>query len=218
MKLPCLVIGNCNYSSWSLRPFMALRHAGIEFELKKLWLDTPEFHPQVAALGGGRTVPLLVLPQQTLWESLAICEYAADVNPALWPADPLVRAQARSLACEMHAGFTALRSELPMNIRARRRVSLSAAAQADLARLFTLWQSCREAHGSAGPWLFGSYSVADAMFMPVASRLATYGIDCPPVAAAYRDTLLGDPHFADWQAMALAETQVVAMDEAGEPV
>lgn len=218
MTKPLLVIGNCNYSSWSLRAFMALSHAGIHFDLKRLPLDTVEFKQEMAHLGGSGKVPLLVTREGVIWESLAICEYAAEQNPGLWPREPFVRAEARAVACEMHAGFGALRSALPMNIRARRRVEMTAPLAADLVRLFSLWEHCRQRAMSLGPWLYGRFSVADAMFAPVASRLATYGIECPPLVAAYRDTVLSDDHFAQWQQMALAESEIVTADEAGEEI
>lgn len=218
MHKPTLVIGNCNYSSWSLRPFMALSHANIPFELKRIALDTPTFKAEVAAVGGAGKVPLLVTERGVIWESLAICEYAAEHQTLLWPNDPYLRAEARAISCEMHSGFNALRNAMPMNIRAKRKVVMTPAIAKDLERLFQLWEGCRQRSLSLGPWLYGHYTVADAMFAPVASRLATYGVQCPPLAAAYRDTVLSDPHFLRWQEMALAETEIVEADEAGEPV
>ena len=219
MKKNLLVVGNCNYSSWSLRPYMALSHSGMPFDIKRIALDTPTFKAEVAHYGGAGKVPLLVTAEDgVIWESLAICEYVAEHNRALWPMDSALRAEARAVACEMHAGFGAVRSLLPMNIRARRRIAVTEAAEADLDRIFEIWEKCRKRALSHGPWLYGSYSIADAMFAPIASRLVTYGIQCPPLVAAYRDHVVEDPHFKRWEQMALDESEVVAADEAGEPL
>lgn len=213
---PLLVIGNHNYSSWSLRAWLALRHAGIDFDVERIALDTPGANAAILAHNGAGTVPVLEIDGVTIWESLAICEYAAERAPALWPRDRAVRAVARAVASEMHAGFTALRAALPMNCRATgRRVALSAAVNDDLRRIQSLWGVCRSRYGQQGPWLFGDFSIADAMYAPVASRLVTYGIELDATSAAWVATVLGDRHVRDWYAAAAAETEIVIADEAG---
>ena len=214
-----LVIGTKNYSSWSLRPWILLRHLGIPFSEKLVHLDTPEFAAEVPRLSPSRRVPVLLHGDRTIWESLAICEYTSELAGGRgWPDDPGQRAEARSLACEMHAGFQALRSQCPMNIRARgRRVPMTAALQADVARIDAIWDDCQRRHAAQGPWLFGDYSVADAMFAPVALRCRGYGLELGDRAAAYLGTVLDDPLLRDWLDAAEVEGVTVAADEAGEP-
>jgi glutathione S-transferase len=213
-----LVIGNHNYSSWSLRPWILLRHLGLPFREIRLPLDTPEFRANVTRYSPSGRVPALIDGTFTVWESIAILEYASELaGGAGWPADRHARATARAVAAEMHGGFAALRSAYPMNIRARgRRVPMSAALAESIARLDALWTECRARYGRAGPWLFGAYSGADAMFLPVAFRFQTYGSEgLGATARAYVATALADPLVAPWVAAALAETEVVAADEAG---
>lgn len=214
---PLLVIGNYNYSSWSLRAWLALRQAGVAFDVERIALDTPGADEAILAHNGGGTVPVLKVAGTTIWESLAICEYAAECNPSLWPDAPLTRAVARAVAGEMHAGFEALRAAMPMNCRAAgRRVAVTAGVARDIARIESLWQACRERYGSGGPWLFGRFSVADAMYAPVVSRFATYGVElASPLAAGYAAALLEEPAMVEWVTAARAETEVVVADEAG---
>ena len=218
MSKPLLIVANHNYSSWSLRPYLALSHAAIPFDMKRLDLNSSSFKQDLAAFGGAGKVPVLMTDQGAIWESLAICEYAAELKPRLWPADPWLRAEARAVSCEMHAGFTALRSQLPMNIRGRRQVAMTDSLRADLDRLFQLWQHCRQRSLARGPWLYGDYSIADAMFAPVITRLQTYGISCPPLLASYRDAQLADPHLQAWSRLAEQEPEHMAADTLGEPV
>jgi len=213
---PVLILGNKNYSSWSLRGWLALRKAGIEFNEHPISLFTPEGDAQLTDETPAGLVPVLVDGETTVWESLAIAEYAAEHNPALWPQDAGARAWARSMAAEMHAGFTALRHALPMNCRARdRRVELDAATRQDVERIQRLWCDCRIKHGADGPWLFGTFSVADAMYAPVASRFATYGIDGPATVSDYVITVLTDPDVSEWYAAARDEAEVIEEDEVG---
>jgi glutathione S-transferase len=213
---PVLIIGNKNYSSWSLRAWLVLRKAEIEFDEHRIALFTPEGDRQLAAETPAGQVPVLVDGAVTVWESLAIAEYVADYHPVLWPLKPEARALARSAAAEMHAGFAALRQALPMNCRARgRRVTLAAAAQRDVDRVQRLWCDCRTAYAGDGPWLFGHFSIADAMYAPVASRFATYGIEGPKTVTDYIATVLDDPDVRAWYAAAAAETEVIEADEAG---
>jgi len=214
-----LVIGTRNYSSWSLRPWILMRHLGIPFAERLFHLDTAEFAAEVPKLSPSRRVPVLLHDGHRVWESLAICEYASELAGGRgWPTDPALRAEARSLACEMHAGFQALRSQCPMNVRAvNRRVAMTAALGSDLARIDAIWDDCRRRHAAQGPWLFGDYSVADAMFAPVALRCRGYGLPLGERASAYLATVLHDPLLRDWLDAAAVEGVTVAADEAGEP-
>lgn len=214
-----LVIGTKNYSSWSLRPWILMRHLGIPFTERLIHLDTAEFAEVVPKLSPSRRVPVLLHEGGCVWESLAICEYASELASGRgWPADPVLRAEARSLACEMHAGFQALRSQCPMNVRATgRRVPMTAALASDLARIDAIWDDCRRRHAARGPWLFGDYGVADAMFAPVALRCRGYGLPLGERATAYLATVLQDPLLQEWLDAAAVEGVTVAADEAGEP-
>lgn len=212
MTKPLLVLGNKNYSSWSLRPFMAIAHSGLAFDEMVLPLDTQEFDQRIGQYNPARKVPVLVDGSLRVWDSLAILETLAERAPQLWPADPDHRAWARSVSAEMHSGFAALRGECPMNMRAEgRRVAISDAVQADIARIEMIWSECLEASG--GPYLFGSFSNADAMYAPVASRFRTYGL--APGSEAYVKTIHSDPAFLRWREAALQETWIVEQDEAG---
>lgn len=207
-----LVIGNKNYSSWSLRPWLLLRQAGIPFREIRIPLDQPETRPSILRHSPTGKVPALIEGDLTVWESLAICEWAAERFPehGLWPADAAARAVARSAATEMHGGFPALRQQLPMDVRARRpEHRWSAEAQADIDRVVALWESCRARHGGEGPFLFGRFGVPDAMYAPVATRLQTYGVALSPVAQAYVEAVLALPAMRDWSAAAAAETEVI---------
>lgn len=219
MNRPTLHIGNQNYSSWSLRPWIALRHLGIDFETRVLPLQTAEFRQGIAALDVAGRVPVLVHGDVRIWDSLAICEYGSELAGGRgWPSSPATRALARSVSCEMHSSFQALRSQMPMNIRARRRVTMDEALKADIARIETSWTRARQKHAASGPWLFGDYSIADAMYAPVALRFATYGVELGTVAAAYRDTVLSDPLLGEWIAAARAEPWSMPGYDVGEEV
>jgi len=216
-----LVIGNKRYSSWSLRPWILLRHAGTEFEEVSVPLYRADSKAQILRYSPSGKVPALIDGSITIWESLAICEYIAERFPAarLWPADPVARAHARSVASEMHAGFGALRMELPMNVEGPRTgVQASGDAQADIDRIIALWRDSRQRYGGSGQWLFGEYSVADAMFAPVTIRFSTYGVPLPADAQAYVDTTLVDPPMREWIAAGLAETDVIPGAERGTVV
>jgi glutathione S-transferase len=217
-----LVIGNKNYSSWSLRPWIAMKALGIAFEEIVIPfgepIGNPEFKAKLAPYTPAGKVPVLVDGAIRVWETLAILEYLAERFPAvqLWPADVQARAEARVLASEMHAGFSALRGECPMNIRRPIKArAISAAAQADVARIETMWQEARARHG--GPFLFGKFSAADAMYAPVVTRLNTYGISVSRDTRAYMDAVMALPAFAEWRTAAVAETWIVPEDEADWP-
>jgi glutathione S-transferase len=212
-----LVIGTRNYSAWSLRPWMLLRHLGLEFTEHAVPLDTPEFESEIGRYTPTRRVPVLLHGDLTVWDSIAICEYASELAGGRgWPQDAALRAEARALSAEMHAGFGALRNACPMNARATgRRVAMTAAIVADLRRIDAIWSGCRRDHGELGPWLFGGFSVADAMYAPVALRVRTYGLPLSSLAARYHDTMLADPHLREWIDASERETQVIPHDEAG---
>lgn len=217
-----LLIGNQNYSSWSLRPWMLLRHLGLTFVAEKVQLDSPQFKAQVAAFGPAGRVPVLRDGALVIWDSLAICEYACELAGRGWPRERAARARARALAAEMHSGFPGLRGAWSMNSRARnRRTAMTPALAADIARIDAAWSECRRASGAQGPWLFGAdYTVADAMFAPVVLRFNTYaarteGAALSPAAAAYVEHVLDDPILGEWMAAAEAESWVLPREEIG---
>ena len=207
MRLPTLVIGNKNYSSWSLRPWFFLRKNKIKFEEEQLWLDEPDFKTTLAAYNSGGKVPVLRHGDLIVWDSLAIIEYAIErFNCAdAWPRDPALRAHARSSVCEMHSSFSALRSECPMDIRNRYTKELGAATHRDIRRISRLWTQALEMSDSRGRWLYGDFSVADAMFAPVAFRFTGYGVSLSPLLQAYVDHVLDDPVLGGWVRDAHAE-------------
>ncbi len=217
-----LVIGNKNYSSWSFRPWIAMTALAIPFEEILVPfgspLGNPEFKERLKAYTPAGLVPVLIDGDTQVWETLAILEYLADKFPdkGLWPRDMKLRAQARTLSSEMHAGFGPLRGECPMNIRRPVRTrELSAAAQANVARIDTMWTDCRARHG--GPFLFGKFCAADAMYAPVVARLNTYGIKVGREALGYMEAMMALPAWGQWRAAALQETWIVPEDEADWP-
>jgi glutathione S-transferase len=201
-----LLIGSKNYSSWSLRPWVFLRKAGFEFTEQIVHFDAGGYQAQIAALSPSRRVPLLIDDGVKIWDSLAICEYAAESTGRGLPGGRTARARARSVAAEMHSGFQALRIECPMNVRARdRRVPQTPELHADVARIDAIWSGCREEHGGAGRWLFGDFSIADAMFAPVFFRFQTYGAALSQASQAYLNHALQDSDLRDWQDAASKE-------------
>jgi glutathione S-transferase len=208
-----LVIGNKNYSSWSMRPWLALRAGGIAFDEVFIPLYTGEADKnRILAFTPSGKVPALVDGDVTIWDSLAIIEYAAERFPQarLWPEDRAARAHARSISAEMHSGFMALRNECGMNLhRPVGAIALSADARANIARIQQIWIECRERYGKSGPFLFGSFSGADAMFAPVVHRFRTYAIEVAPAARDYMAAMTALPAFQEWTRAALAETLVI---------
>jgi glutathione S-transferase len=197
---PLLLIGSKNYSSWSLRPWLFLRKAGFNFREQIVYFDASDYQAQIAALSPSRRVPLLIDGGVKIWDSLAICEYVAEAANFGLPRDRAARAQARSAAAEMHSGFPTLRNECPMNVRARdRRVSVTPQLAEDIARIDQIWSGCRLAYGAGGGWLFGDFSIADAMFAPVCFRFQTYGAQLSPASQAYLSHALQDPRLREWQ-------------------
>lgn len=216
MSRPLLVIGNKNYSSWSMRPWLVAKHLGLEFEELRVPLYTGDYKRRLLEHSPAGKVPIWRDGDITVWESLAICEHLAESHPLLWPADAGARAWARSISAEMHAGFADLRREMPMNCRARgRRVELSADARRDVERMTRIWNECRDAFSSAGPWLFGDFGIADAMFAPVVSRFVTYGIEPPGAALDYIGTVMRSAPVRAWYESAVAESEMVEGFEVG---
>lgn len=209
-----LAIGNKNYSSWSMRAWLALRATGIAFDEVFIPLYTGIEADKERILNFTRSgkVPALIDGDITVWDSLAIIEYVAERFPGvrLWPQDMGMRAYARSISAEMHSGFLPLRNECGMNLhRPIGAIALSADAQANIARVQQIWGECRERHGRSGPFLFGAFTAADAMFAPVVHRFRTYAIEVTPVVQAYMDTMMALPAFAEWTRAGLAETLVI---------
>lgn len=221
MSALTLVIGNKNYSSWSLRPWLFLKHAGIPFAEIRIPLHTRETRERIAQYSLSGRVPVLLDGAVRVWDSLAICEHIAERFPEAHggPAEQQARAIARSVATEMHAGFSALRAELPMNCRARRSgVVPSSTARTDIERVISIWRTRRETFGQEGPWLFGTFTIADAMFAPVALRFLTYGVELPDVAREYVSTVNEHSAIREWIQAARDETEVIEEEERGNPV
>jgi glutathione S-transferase len=208
-----LVIGNKNYSSWSMRPWLALKAANIAFDEVSIPLYTGEADKQrILKFTRSGKVPVLVDGDVTIWDSLAIIEYLAEGFPEarLWPEDRARRAHARSISAEMHSGFVALRTECGMNLhRPVGAITLSADAHANIARIQQIWIECRERYGKFGPFLFGAFGGADAMFAPVVHRFRTYAIAVEPEAQDYMNTVMSLPAFQEWTTAGLAETLVI---------
>jgi glutathione S-transferase len=208
-----LVIGNKNYSSWSMRPWLALRANNIAFDEVFIPLYTGEADKQrILNFTHSGKVPALIDGDVTIWDSLSIIEYVAERFPEtrLWPEDRARRAHARSISAEMHSGFAALRNECGMNLhRPIGAIPLSADARANVARIQEIWLECRERYGKLGPYLFGAFGAADAMFAPVVHRFRTYAIGVAPEAQAYMETMMSLPAFQEWTRAGLAETLVI---------
>jgi glutathione S-transferase len=208
MKELTLVIASKNYSSWSLRPYLALAHTGQPFREVLVRLGEPDSAANVAKYSPSGRVPVLLHGELVIWDSLAICEYLAELFPQaeLWPRDAAARAVARSVTAEMHSGFTSLRTHMPMNLRARKPGEGRAPGVAeDISRITSLWRECRERHGRGGPFLFGAFSIADAFYAPVVTRFVTYGVELDAVCAAYKDAVLALPALRAWTEVALDE-------------
>ena len=215
-----LIIGNKNYSSWSFRPWIAMKVAGIAFEEEVISLEAPDFKARVGKVSGTGKVPALVDGNVHVWESLAILEYLAEKYPQahLWPADPAARALARAIAAEMHAGFGPLRRHLPMNMwRPVTPRQLTPEVETNVRRIEAIWTDCRRGYGADGGFLFGGFSAADAMYAPVVSRFHTYGVEVGATARAYMDAVMALPAWSEWRAAALAEPWVLAEDEVDWP-
>jgi glutathione S-transferase len=209
MSKPRLHIGDKNYSSWSMRPWLALRHGGIAFEEVQHALPEMGGKPTFSAISPNARVPALDIDGATVAESLAICEWAAEQQPALWPREATARALARSAAAIMHSGFASLRNDAPMNIRRRTDASrMTPDGLADAARVDELWREWLARSG--GPFLFGQWSIADAMYAPVVTRFVTYAIPRSAEASVYIGRMFAEPHMAAWIAAAGKETRQLA--------
>ncbi len=219
-----LVVGNKCYSSWSLRPWLLMRALNLPFEEVLLpfgpTMDDPAWKAKLAAYTPGGKVPVLVDGTTQVWDSLAIIEYLAECHPqaGVWPKDKAARAFARCIASEMHAGFNGIRGACPMNL-GKRYASKDRGSRvaADVARLSAIWNEARANHGAGGPFLFGAFSAADAMFAPVATRIRTYGIKVDAVSEAWIEAIHTHPAFVAWRDAALQEPWIVAVDETDEP-
>lgn len=211
-----LIIGNKAYSSWSLRPWLLMRHTGIEFSEIRLPLYTTEWQKTIGRYSPTGKVPVLIDGAVTAWDSLAICEYLAEKYPDLnlWPTAFGARAVARAVSAEMHSGFSDLRSEMPMNTR--RRIpgkSFGSDAAADITRVISIWNDLRSRYGEREPFLFGKFSIADAMFAPVVSRFETYSVALGGAAARYAKVILDLPAMHTWYTEAQSETEAIASYE-----
>ena len=213
-----LVIGNKNYSTWSLRPWLLLKAFGVEFEEVQESLMHEGIKARLGRYSPTSRVPVLIDGELRIWDSLAICEYVSEayLEGRGWPAGLSERAQARALVAEMHSGFSALRNELPMNLRAKRKVVLSAAAKEDISRVEQIF-SATDAGAAQGPWLFGEFGIVDCFYAPLALRLPTYSVVLEPRAEAYAEQLRSHPQVLEWLADSRADNEIVAEDEAGEP-
>ncbi|MEZ5957118.1 MAG: glutathione S-transferase [Hyphomonadaceae bacterium] len=218
MTPPVLYIGNKNYSSWSMRPWLALKWGGIVFDEKIIPLGGEGYGKslirEIREVSPNGRVPALHVESAVICESLAICEWAAEQAPSLWPADALTRAEARAAASEMHAGFAAVREAMSCNVRRRldKEQDWDANTRADLVQLFVLWQRLLDKHG--GPFLMGQRSIADAMFAPVCTRLRTYKVTTPAFAQAYCDAVFSDEAFREWERAAESESWIIEQSEA----
>ena len=215
---PKLIIGNKNYSSWSLRPWLLMKEAGIEFDEHLILLDTPTTKKEIAAFSEAGRVPILQLGDTTVWDSLAIAETVAERWPEekLWPEDADERAHARAISAEMHSGFPHLRNCMPMNCRAMGRiVEIPDELGEDIDRIIAIWSECHKKYSGDSGWLFGHFTVADAMFAPVVLRFRTYGINLPESAGFYPHRVLESEAMQEWLAAAECEVEVIDQDEKG---
>ena len=194
-----LVVGNKNYSSWSLRPWLAMKQLGLEFEERRISLYVPGAKEQLLGYSPAGKVPILIDGERRIWDSLAILEYLAESHPSLWPAAPAARALARSISAEMHSGFAALRQHMSMNIRKRHPgKGRTPESLADVARILSMWSDCRTRFGAGGPFLFGTFGAADTMYAPVVLRFRTYAVEMPPPCRAYAEAVLELPALREW--------------------
>jgi glutathione S-transferase len=202
-----LVIGSKNYSSWSMRPWLALAHHQIPFEEVLIPLDRPDTRARILQYSPAGKVPILIDGDAVVWETLAILEHLDDRFPQaqLWPREHAARAHARAIATEMHGGFAALRQHCPMNLRRRKKRAMRVEAQQDVARITEIWRGARERFGAGGEYLFGAFSAADCMYAPVATRIVSYEIEVDPISAAYVAAIFRLPAFAAWRDAALTE-------------
>jgi glutathione S-transferase len=211
-----LIIANKAYSSWSMRPWLAMKANGLNFRETVIGLDQPDTAAKIKAFSAAGKVPVLQHGDITVWESLAILDYLAEIFPdkAWWPADRHARAFARAVATEMHGGFQSLRQAMPMNVRkVFPPVAGTEAVDADIARVTSIWRECRDRFGKDGPFLFGAFSNADAMYAPVVTRFKTYGVKLDETCHAYSEAVLNHPAVREWYISAAGEPWVIAKYE-----
>ena len=216
MERPTLIIANRNYSSWSLRGWLALEATGQPYDEVIIPLGRPETTAEILRWSPTGRVPALHHGQIRLWDSLAICEYLAEKFPeaALWPADARARAIARSVTAEMHSSFTAVRNHMPMNLRASRPgIGREPGVDGDIARITAIWESCRKEFGAGGDFLFGAFTIADAFYAPIVSRFLTYGVSPGGSAGEYMEAVWALPAMQDWAEKAHAEEWIVELYE-----
>ncbi|PCI85090.1 MAG: glutathione S-transferase [Hyphomicrobiales bacterium] len=210
-----LIIGNQNYSTWSLRPWLLLSAFELKFNDQLVSLLGAGASARLATFSDAKKVPVLIDEGVAIWDTLAICEYISEnyIDGKGWPAEKMQRALARSLTAEMHSSFASIRNEMPMNISARRRVDLSDLAKAEITYIGGIWTKHLD-----DAFLFGDYGIVDCFFTPVASRFKTYGVELSPLAQAYADRLLAHPAMQKWTAAALLETEILPLAEVGVEV
>ncbi|MEG3436482.1 glutathione S-transferase family protein [Pannus brasiliensis CCIBt3594] len=207
-----LVIGNKNYSSWSLRPWLAMKQAELDFQEIRIPLYAENSREEILKYSPSGKVPVLLHNNLVIWESLAICEYIAEqFEPGLWPEDGKIRAIARSVSHEMHGGFFALRQNMPMNCRARHPgQGMTPEVEKDIQRISEIWRDCRTEYGQDGDFLFGNFSIADAMFAPVVLRFVTYGVKLGAIEQEYADTIYNLHNLQAWVEAGVQETEIIA--------
>lgn len=217
MKPIQLIIGNRNYSSWSLRAWLALQKSGLPFDETRLSLFVPEFDAAIHEYSPSGKVPAIIVDGHSIWDSMAVCEYLNEcLEGGLWPQDPMARAHARSIAAEMHSGFENLRAQMPMNCRAEgRSVAVDASVQNDIDRIQAIWSDAKIRFGETGDWLYGDFSIADAFYVPVVSRFRTYGVDVDELSSRYMETVLSDRDVMHWYQMAREESEIIEEEEVG---
>lgn len=210
-----LIIGNKNYSSWSLRPWLAMKQAGLDFNEIRIPLYTPTAPQELLQYSSAGKVPILLDDSLTIWDSLAICEHLAEHYPTThwWPEDKAARAVARSISAEMHSSFQTLRQNMPMNCRARfPGKGMAPGVTADIDRITAIWRDCRQ-HGTDGEMLFGEFTIADAMFAPVVLRFVTYGVQLDEIGKAYTEAILALPAMQEWLTVAASEPETISAFE-----
>ena len=216
MKKPLLIIGNKNYSSWSLRAWLMLKFVRVDFDELRIPLFALDSKAQLLKHSPSGYVPVLREGDLVVWDTLAIAEYLYESHRELWPAESSARATARSVSAEMHSGFVPLRKAMPMNIRATgRRVESTPELEADIARIKSIWRELRKQYASIGPWLFGRYSIADAMFAPVVFRFLTYGVKESGAVDEYLLTVSRDPLIQAWINDSMKEIEMIKISETG---
>jgi glutathione S-transferase len=213
-----LIIGNKNYSSWSLRPWLLLSFYKVEFDEIRLPLFIDNFEEKLKTHTGAGFVPVLEDGDLTVWDSLAICEYISEkyLSDTGWPSDPSARAEARSCSSEMHSGFFNIRNNMPMNVRAiNRHIEITPEIKKEIDRINSLWNDLRKKYSKNGPWLFGEFSIADCMFSPISFRFNTYGVELTGMAKDYMHFVLRNPHIENWLQDSKNENETIDRSEVG---